>query len=126
VASPPQNAGIVDEGYPSEFVSRIPYQGYYFRVLKGQGENAPSGAKDYLVNGKMTGGFALLAWPATYGVSGIMTFLADEDGVVFQKDLGNAPGSWLSPLPASTRILAGRASTCPKIDGSRREPSRWG
>ena len=78
----------IDEGYPSEIVSGIPYQGYYFRILKGQGENAPGGAKDYLVKGKMTGGFALLAWPATYGISGIMTFLIDQDGVVFQKDLG--------------------------------------
>jgi hypothetical protein len=60
----------------------------YFRILKGQGEDAPSGAKDYLVNGKMTGGFASEAWPAIYGVLGIMTFLVDDDGVVFLKDLG--------------------------------------
>jgi hypothetical protein len=79
-----------DEGYPSEPVSgsRTPYQGYYFRVLKGQGANAPGGAKDYIAGGKMTGGFALIAWPASYGVSGIMTFIVDQDGVVFQKDLG--------------------------------------
>ena len=79
-----------DEGYPGEVVAGkpIPYQGYYFRILKGQGENAPGGAKDYIAGGKMTGGFALVAWPATYGDSGIMTFLVDQDGVVFQKDLG--------------------------------------
>jgi hypothetical protein len=82
----------IDEGYPGEIVSGkpIPYQGYYFRILKGQGENAPGGARDYMVSGKMTGGFALVAWPATYGVSGIMTFLVDQDGVVFQKELGAA------------------------------------
>jgi len=79
-----------EEGYPSEPTSgkRIPYQGYYFHILKGQGDHAPGGAKDYMAGGKMTGGFALVAWPATYGVSGIMTFLVDQDGVVFQKDLG--------------------------------------
>jgi hypothetical protein len=80
----------IDEGYPGEIVSGkpIPYQGYYFRILKGQGENAPGGARDYMVGVKMTGGFALVAWPAVYGISGIMTFLVDQDGVVFQKDLG--------------------------------------
>jgi hypothetical protein len=80
----------IDEGYPGDIVSGkpIPYQGYYFRILKSQGENAPDGAKDYVVGGKMTGGFALIAWPAIYGVSGIMTFLVDQDGIVFQKDLG--------------------------------------
>jgi hypothetical protein len=77
----------IDEGYPVTG-KRIPYQGYYFRVLTGQGPHAPGGAKDYMNGGKMTGGFALLAWPATYGASGIMTFLVDQDGVVFQKDLG--------------------------------------
>jgi hypothetical protein len=80
----------VDEGYPSEPVSgnRTPYQGYHFHVLRGQGAKAPGGARDYLTGGKMSGGFALIAWPATYGVSGIMTFVVDQDGVVFQKDLG--------------------------------------
>jgi hypothetical protein len=80
----------IEEGYPGEIDAGkpIPYQGYYFRIIKGQGENAPGGAKGYIVGGKMTGGFALVAWPASYGVSGIMTFLVDQDGVVFPKDLG--------------------------------------
>ena len=80
----------IDEGYPGDIVSGkpIPYQGYYFRIFKSQGENAPGGAKDYMAGGKMTGGSALIAWPASYGVSGIMTFLVDQDGIVFQKDLG--------------------------------------
>jgi hypothetical protein len=80
----------IEEGYPGDIVAGkpIPYQGYYFRILKGQGENAPGGAKDYIASGKMTGGFALVAWPAIYGISGIMTFLVDQDGVVFQEDLG--------------------------------------
>jgi len=64
------------------------YQGYYFRLLKSQGPDSPGGAFDYVLNGKMIGGFALVAWPAEYGVSGILTFIINHDGVVFEKDLG--------------------------------------
>ncbi|MBV8095804.1 MAG: DUF2950 domain-containing protein [Acetobacteraceae bacterium] len=80
----------IEEGYPGENVSGkpIPYHGYFFRILKAQGANAPGGAKDYVQKGKMTGGYALLAWPAAYGNSGIMTFQVNQDGIVFQKDLG--------------------------------------
>jgi hypothetical protein len=80
----------MDEGYPGELVSghAVPYQGYFFRILKRQGPEAPGGAKDYVVDGRMTGGFAMIAWPAIHRVSGIVTFLIDEDGVVYQKDLG--------------------------------------
>ncbi|MDI3469936.1 MAG: hypothetical protein OJF62_001999 [Pseudolabrys sp.] len=66
-----------------------PYHGYLYKILTRQGANAPDGAHDYIVNGKMIGGFALVAWPAQYGNSGIMTFMVNYDGVVFQKDLGN-------------------------------------
>jgi hypothetical protein len=66
----------------------IPYHGYFYRVLKRQGASASGGAYDYVVNGKMIGGFALLAYPAEYGNSGIMTFIVNHDGTVFQKDLG--------------------------------------
>ncbi|MGA7770687.1 MAG: DUF2950 domain-containing protein [Candidatus Sulfotelmatobacter sp.] len=65
-----------------------PYRGYYFRILTGQGKNGPGGEKSYLVNGKMTGGFAFVAYPAEYRSSGVMTFIVSEDGVVYQKDLG--------------------------------------
>jgi len=65
-----------------------PYFGYYFQILTQQGQNAPGGAKDYVVNGHMTSGFALLAYPATYGDSGIMTFIVNQDGIVYQKNLG--------------------------------------
>ena len=65
-----------------------PYLGYYFRILTRQGGNAPGGAYDYVINGNMIAGFALVAWPAEYGVSGIMTFLASNHGEVLQKDLG--------------------------------------
>jgi hypothetical protein len=66
----------------------IPYHGYYYRILTRQGPNAPGGAYDYLAKGKMIGGFALIASPAEYANSGIMTFIVNHDGSVFQKDLG--------------------------------------
>jgi len=65
-----------------------PYHGYYFRILKGQGSDAPGGALSYVVKGKMIGGFALIAWPAEYGNSGVMTFLVNHAGTIYQKDLG--------------------------------------
>jgi hypothetical protein len=65
-----------------------PYHGYYFRVLESQGPDAAGGAYDYVVNGRMIGGFALVAWPAEYGVSGIRTLIINHDGVVYEKDLG--------------------------------------
>jgi Protein of unknown function (DUF2950) len=67
---------------------RAPYHGYYFKVLTKQGRDAPGGALDYVVHGKMIGGFALVAYPAQYGNSGIMTFLVNHNGIVYQKDLG--------------------------------------
>jgi hypothetical protein len=66
----------------------IPYHGYYYRILTRQGAEAPGGAYEYLVDGKLKGGFALIAVPAEYGNSGIMTFMVNQDGTVFQKDLG--------------------------------------
>ena len=65
-----------------------PYHGYYFRILTQQGPNAPGGTLDYVVKNKMIGGFALLAYPAEYGNSGVMTFLVNHSGTVYQKDLG--------------------------------------
>jgi len=65
-----------------------PYHGYFYKVLTGQGPNAPGGALDFIVNGRMIGGFGLVAWPARYGDSGVMTFMVNHDGVVYQKNLG--------------------------------------
>jgi hypothetical protein len=65
-----------------------PYHGYYYRILKGQGSNAPGGALNYVVKGKMIGGFALIAYPAEYGNSGVMTFVVNHAGTVYEKDLG--------------------------------------
>jgi hypothetical protein len=67
---------------------RAPFRGYYYKILTRQGTNAPGGALDYVVGGKMIGGFALVAYPAEYGNSGVMTFLVNHAGTVFQKDLG--------------------------------------
>ncbi|HTW71215.1 MAG TPA: DUF2950 domain-containing protein [Acetobacteraceae bacterium] len=79
-----------EEGYRGAFNGKhIPYQGYYFRVLQAQGPEAPGGARSYVNSGRMSEGFALVAWPAGYGSSGIMTFQVSDDGVVFQKDLGS-------------------------------------
>ncbi|MGB7631099.1 MAG: DUF2950 domain-containing protein [Candidatus Deferrimicrobium sp.] len=65
-----------------------PYRGYHFRILTRQGKDAPGGAKRYIVNGKMTEGFAFVAYPAKYRSSGVMTFIVNGDGVVYEKDLG--------------------------------------
>ena len=67
---------------------RAPYHGYYYKVLTRQGPNASGGALDYVVHGRMIGGFALVAYPAEYGNSGVMTFLVNHQGNVYQKDLG--------------------------------------
>ena len=69
-----------------------PYYGYFFKILKAQGKNAPGGAYDYVIKEKMIGGFALVAYPAEYGASGIMTFTVNHDGVVYEKDLGKETG----------------------------------
>jgi hypothetical protein len=75
------------EGYKADG-NGAPYHGYYFRILKAQGSDAPGGALNYVVNGKMIGGFALIAYPAEYGNSGVMTFQVNHAGTVYQKDLG--------------------------------------
>ncbi len=86
----PLVAQAVAEGYvKGRNVAPTPYHGYYFHVLTGQGANAAGGAKSYVVEGKMTGGFGFLAYPAEYRSSGVMTFVVGADGVVYQKDLGS-------------------------------------
>jgi hypothetical protein len=75
------------EGYKLEGKGE-PYHGYYYRILKAQGSDAPGGALSYVANGKMIGGFALIAYPAEYGNSGVMTFMVNHAGTVYQKDLG--------------------------------------
>jgi hypothetical protein len=80
----PLVASAVAEGY----AKGSPYRGYFFRILARQGKHAPDGAKSYIVNRKMTEGFAFVAYPAEYRSSGVMTFIVNQDGIVYQKDLG--------------------------------------
>jgi hypothetical protein len=80
-------AGTIGE-YLAGREADAPYRGYFYRVLKRQGANAPGGAYDYVINGRMVAGYALLAHPAEYGASGVMTFLVNRNGVLLQKDLG--------------------------------------
>jgi hypothetical protein len=80
-------AQAAEEGYKVG-AERAPYHGYHYRILKGQGSNAPGGALNYVVKGKMIGGFALTAYPADYGSSGVMTFVVNHAGTVYQKDFG--------------------------------------
>ena len=76
------------EGYRSVTGKRSPYHGYYYRMLFGQGSAAKGGAVEYYVDGVLAQGVAMIAWPADYGVSGVMSFIVNHDGDVFQKDLG--------------------------------------
>ena len=78
-------AHAIEQGYTS---GAEPYHGYFFKILKGQGPSAPLGQMDYVVKGVMIGGFALVASPAEYGVTGVKTFIVSNDGVVYEKDLG--------------------------------------
>lgn len=91
----PVFADAQNEGYlkaPREEGERQPFHGYYFKILTEQGKHAPGGAYNYIINGNMIGGFALVAWPADYGDSGVMTFIVNQQGRVYQKDLGEKTG----------------------------------
>ena len=98
----PGAARAVAEGYtprkPGD--KPLPFHGYYYKILKAQGKNAPGGAYNYVVKGKMIGGFALVAYPAEYGSSGIMTFIVNHDGVVYQQNLGSETPKVASAMKA--------------------------
>jgi hypothetical protein len=82
-------ARAAEERYPvGSGTTPAPYHGYFFKILTAQGPDAEDGARDYIAHGLMIGGFALVAWPAEYGVSGIKTFIVNQEGTVFEKDLG--------------------------------------
>jgi hypothetical protein len=70
-----------------------PYHGYYYAILRSQGPNAPDGAREYVIDGRMIGGFALVAWPATYANSGVMTFIVNQDGIVYERNFGTQTAS---------------------------------
>jgi hypothetical protein len=93
-------ASASDEGYRLRSGERTPLNGYYFKILTGQGRAAAGGQKSYIVQGAMSRGFALVAWPETYDVTGVMTFLVNQDGVVYQKDLGPNTATTASKMTA--------------------------
>jgi hypothetical protein len=105
----------LDAGYPGELIGGkpIPYEGYYFRLLKAQGPDGDGGAKSYIQSGRMTGGFALVAWPAVYESSGITTFIVGPDGDVYQKDLG----------PETAHTAASMTTFDPDLSWSRVDPT---
>jgi hypothetical protein len=107
-SSPGKKDGLYWQGEPDTLVPKafadaaaalaesrtpVPYHGYRFRILKAQGPDARGGALNYIVKGRMIGGFALVAFPAEYGVSGVKTFIVNHDGIVYQKDLGPDTGT---------------------------------
>jgi hypothetical protein len=81
-------SAVIDGDSKNREGAQAPFRGYFFHILTRQGKNGPGGAKDYVSNGKMTGGFAFVAYPAEYGSSGVMTFIVNESGEVYQRDLG--------------------------------------
>lgn len=102
-ASPlgPFIADATEEGYSTNNTEPKPYHGYYYHLLMAQGPNASGDAKSYLDDkGAMTKGFAMIAWPAEYGKSGVMTFVVDEHGLVFQKDLGTETSTAAAAITA--------------------------
>jgi hypothetical protein len=111
------------EGYGGTHGKAMPYHGYLFRLLTSQGPAAQGGPGSYLTDGKLTGGFALLAYPASYGASGIMTFMINQDGIVWQRDLGadttkaaeaidqfNPDDSWTPLAPEVVMVALGGPS----------------
>jgi len=110
----PMLADAERKGYPrTRSATLMPFEGYYYRILTGQGESAPGGARSYLSGGKMTGGFAILAYPAEYRVSGVMTFIVGSDGIVYQKDLG----------PDTVKLAAAMKKYNPDSTWRRAEPA---
>jgi hypothetical protein len=105
-------AKAIAQGYTNK---HDPYRGYYFKVLTAQGPHGSGGEMSYIENGRMTKGFALIAWPSNYGSTGIMTFVVDKSGIVYQKDLGGKtaeiagdysaydPDATWTPVPDATR-----------------------
>jgi hypothetical protein len=94
----PMVAFATAEGYKLQPNKHEPFNGYYYHMLDKQGPDAKGGAKSYIVNGKMTGGFAVVAYPAQYGDSGIMTFMINQNRVMFQKDLGKTTDAVASAM----------------------------
>ena len=96
-----ERAGIVNIGLEGQMILGTlgaGYYGYHYKILTGQGKNAPGGAFDYVVRGRMIGGFAVVAWPVKYGDTGVMTFIVNHDGGLYEKDLGPDTASRASAM----------------------------
>lgn len=124
----PLLAAAAAEGYAVGAGRRTPYHGYVYRLLTSQGPNAGGGAREYLADGKLTGGFAALAYPDSYGSSGAMTFMVNQDGVVFQRNLGkdtaaigaaikqfNPDGNWTRLEPSDADAALQSSAAAPPI-----------
>lgn len=97
----PLLAAAASEGYTGQAAGPLaPYHGYVYKILTRQGKDAPGGGYDYFVNGKMIGGLAVIAWPARYGASGVMSFMVSHDGVVYEKNLGKNTAAIASGMTA--------------------------
>jgi len=94
----PAVSGAIGQGYTLKRGANAPYHGYHFRLLTAQGAHAEGGKLDYREGGKLTRGFALVAWPSSYGKSGVMSFLVNQSGVVLEKDLGKKTASIASGI----------------------------
>jgi hypothetical protein len=90
--------GLADATWDGEKSAVKPYHGYFFRILDNQGPHARGGAHKYRLNSKLMGGFGLVAWPAQYGVTGVLTFIVNQDGEIHQKDIAPLPGGKVTPI----------------------------
>jgi hypothetical protein len=104
------------EGYQAPNRTPQPYHGYFYKILLAQGPDAMDGAREYVVRGSMIAGFALIAWPARYGVSGIKTFIVSQDGVVYEKDLGPKTGGIAKAITKYNPDRSWRASPPPESE----------
>ena len=121
LSSPGKRDGLYWASLPGEIESPLgaefadakvgqPYHGYVYKILTAQGKDAPGGARSYIRNGRMTEGYALLAWPAKYDDTGVMTFIVNQDGVVYQKDLGASTGTAARAIAPTTPTGTGPRS----------------
>jgi hypothetical protein len=114
----PLLAAATREGYTNSVTRPLaPYHGYFYQILTKQGKDAQGGARDYLINGHMIGGFAVIAYPARYGVSGVMSFVVNQDGMIYEQNLGkntaaiaakinmfNPDASWIQTASSPTLV----------------------
>jgi len=107
-----------DGGKRKPLADSVPYHGYFYKILKAQAANAPGGAFDYVVNDSMIGGFALVAYPARYGISGIMTFIVNQDAQIYEKNLGRN-----TPVSAEAMTLFDPDNTWRKVEPQAVSPS---